>query len=364
MSSEHETVVERGKSNGQLADSKTPLIRNCWYVAAMAGEITRELRARTILDRKIVLYRKEDGGVVALQDRCAHRSFPLSKSTLKGDNVVCGYHGIIWAPDGRCVRIPSQSTCPSVVRVKSYPVVEKGPLIWIWMGAPEKAREKDVPEFSWFDSKATVGHFHLKCNYLLMHENLMDLSHFSYLHGSTLGAEGFAEERAVMLNTDDDTVQYYREIRDNPVLAGVLPMKLQEQLKGKKTVNRNSVCFVSPAFTTGVDKITAYDSSGAEVLTTNMHIAHFLTPETQNTTHYYWAGGRDFAQSDSKEDREYLELMSRLTEQVFAQDKEAGELIQSMSESDCDPDFVERHVAGDKMGVAMRRVILKLANQE
>ena len=364
MNSDRDTVAQSEKSSAKLADSKTPLIRKCWYVAAMADEVTRELRARTILDRKVVLYRKEDGRVVALQDRCAHRSFPLSRSTLKGDNIICGYHGINWAPDGRCVDIPSQSTCPSVVRIKSYPVVEKGPLVWIWMGVPEDANEEEIPDFPWIDGKATLGKFHLKCNYLLMHENLMDLSHFSFLHGSTLGAEGFAKERAIMLDTHDNTVQYYREIRDNPVLAGVLPLQLQEKLKGRKTVNRNSVCFVSPALTTGIDKISAFDSSGHEVLTTNLFIAHFLTPETQNTTHYYWVGGRDFAQSDSKEDREYLALMSRLAEEVFAQDKVAGELIQSMADTDCDPDFVERHVAGDKMGVAMRRLILKLANQE
>lgn len=168
-----------------------------------------------------------------------------------------------------------------------------------------------------------------------------------------------------MLDTDDGTVQYYRELEDNPVLAKTLPFRYQERLEGKRTLNRNSACFESPALTSGCDKITAFDSdNGEELFALHGNIAHFLTPETQNTTHYFWFTGRDYATSDSKEDIAYSDSMYKLTMDVFSQDERAAELVQTVLEADSDPEFVERHIAGDKMGIAMRRMVLELANQE
>ena len=75
----------------QLANHTTALIRNCWYVAALGSEITRALKERTLLDTTVLMYRKQDGSAVIMNNRCIHRSFPLSKGRLDGDNVVCGY---------------------------------------------------------------------------------------------------------------------------------------------------------------------------------------------------------------------------------------------------------------------------------
>ena len=69
-------------SAASMANRETPLIRNAWYVAARSDEISRALFSRQYLGISTVLFRKEDGTPVALQNRCCHRSFPLSEGKL------------------------------------------------------------------------------------------------------------------------------------------------------------------------------------------------------------------------------------------------------------------------------------------
>lgn len=179
---------QKSAFNTSLANIHTPLLKNHWYVAARSNEIGRELLGRYILERNIVFYRKLNGTPVALQNRCAHRSFPLSESHLVEDSIVCGYHGIRYNAEGVAVDVPCQKNCPKNIRVRHYPVKEFGPLIWIWMGDPELADESLIPDVAYLDSPDWTyasGQYHVPGNYLLMHENLCDLSHFAFLHGST-----------------------------------------------------------------------------------------------------------------------------------------------------------------------------------
>ena len=121
-------------ASGQEAVTNYP--RNCWWVAGFADEIGRDPIDRFILDRPVLLYRKEDGQAIALDNRCPHRWAPLSLGRLVGDAIECPYHGITFGPDGNCVKIPSQKTVSEDCKVRSYPLVETGPFIWIWMGDP------------------------------------------------------------------------------------------------------------------------------------------------------------------------------------------------------------------------------------
>jgi len=117
-------------------------LRNCWYVAAWDSEVHRlQLTRRLLLNEPVLLYRKSDGRVVALEDRCCHRHAPLSMGRIKGDNVECRYHGLQFDPAGKCVHIPWQENIPPSACVKSYPVVERYHWIWIWMGDPALADE-------------------------------------------------------------------------------------------------------------------------------------------------------------------------------------------------------------------------------
>ena len=155
-------------------------VRNTWYVAAWAEDVVPgALLARTILEEPIVLFRGGDGRAAALQDRCPHRFVPLSLGTVCGNaRVRCAYHGLEFDGSGKCVvnphasgRIPKNST------VRSYPVVEKHTLIWIWMGEAEPD-ESLLPDFHQNDHPqwaAARGYIPLAANYLLYVDNLLDL---------------------------------------------------------------------------------------------------------------------------------------------------------------------------------------------
>ena len=69
-------------------------LKNAWYVAGWSTEYGQKLVAQRLLNECVVLYRKQDGTPVALEDACPHRKLPLSKGTLKDDAIECGYHGL------------------------------------------------------------------------------------------------------------------------------------------------------------------------------------------------------------------------------------------------------------------------------
>src|SRR5256885_15899157 len=93
----------------------------CWYVAATSDEVGSGLMGRKLLDRPVVLYRLASGEVVALEDRCAHRGYPLSKGRMEGDLLVCGYHGLRYDTARACVGVPSPPKGPYRACVDAYP---------------------------------------------------------------------------------------------------------------------------------------------------------------------------------------------------------------------------------------------------
>ncbi len=129
-------------------------VRNAWYAAAWSDSLAEsQVAARTIMAEPVVLYRKADGGVAAIEDRCAHRFAPLSMGkVVRGDRLQCPYHGLEFDGTGACVYNPHGSkNIPPRARVKSYPVLEKHKTIWIWMGdAP--ADPGKVPDLGVLDN--------------------------------------------------------------------------------------------------------------------------------------------------------------------------------------------------------------------
>ncbi|MGY4256347.1 phenylpropionate dioxygenase-like ring-hydroxylating dioxygenase large terminal subunit [Bradyrhizobium sp. USDA 4516] len=166
-------------------------LRNTWYVAAWNHElIDGKMVARTILERPIVLYRGSSGKVVALDDRCCHRAAPLSMGRIEGDDIRCMYHGMKFAADGKCIQIPGQDTIPAKLGVRSYPVVERYNLIFIWTGDPEKADPKLILDYPPLEDprwRGLPGYMHYKANWLLIVDNLSDFAHLAFVHTNTLG---------------------------------------------------------------------------------------------------------------------------------------------------------------------------------
>ncbi|WP_368730752.1 Rieske 2Fe-2S domain-containing protein, partial [Mycobacterium avium] len=115
---------------------------------------------------------------------------------LDGDTVVCGYHGLKYNAQGRCTFMPSQETINPSAGVRAYPVVERHRFIWLWMGDPALADPLLVPDMHWNHDPAWAGDgktIHVKCDYRLVVDNLMDLTHETFVHGSSIGNDAVAE---------------------------------------------------------------------------------------------------------------------------------------------------------------------------
>ncbi len=167
-------------------------IRNAWYVAAWTHEIEPgRIHARTIIDQPLVLYRTADG-IVALEDRCPHRFAPLSLGRLEGDALRCMYHGLKFAPDGKCIEIPGQKLIPQSACVRRFPLRVVGSWVWVWMGDADKADAAAIPPSLALDDPAYLlqaGQLDYDAHYLLIDDNLLDLSHLSFAHEKTLGMD-------------------------------------------------------------------------------------------------------------------------------------------------------------------------------
>ena len=183
-------------------------VRNAWYVAGWSHELEAgKVIARSIIDEPLALYRKQDGTAVAFEDRCCHRFAPLSKGRVEQDDLRCMYHGLKFAPDGRCIEIPGQALIPQSAAVRRYPVVESGSWVWVWMGDAAQADPTLVPPsiaLSDPGHRLKAGQMDYDADYQLIDDNLLDLSHLSYAHEKTLGlgSPQWADERPRITRLD------------------------------------------------------------------------------------------------------------------------------------------------------------------
>ncbi len=183
-----------------------PFVRNAWYVAAYPNELDADFIARRFLDEAVVMFRTSGGKIAALDDHCPHRVVPLSIGKRAGDAIQCGYHGTVVAADGRCLRIPGQAHIPNNATTRTYPAIERFGFVWIWMGEPALADEALVPNLFWMDDPdwtAAKGYIHMDADYRLVTDNLLDLSHETYIHSSSLGNKEEGEHRRLSRHDHD-----------------------------------------------------------------------------------------------------------------------------------------------------------------
>jgi vanillate O-demethylase monooxygenase subunit len=295
------------------------LLYDHWYVAEFGTAISRTPIRRVILDEPIVFYRKQDGGVVALYDRCPHRSYPLSRGPVQGDTIVCGYHGFTFDSCGTCVSVPGQSNIPKAARVRSYPVVESGPFVWIWMGDAAKADTTRIPDHRWthdpswktFTNNATVA-----CRYGMLIDNLLDLSHETYLHAATIGTADVAET-PIATSVDGLTVRVSRQMKG----AGCPPFYEKATGISGKIDRGQDIEFHVPSFYVLHVRIAPTGETGKGF---NVKIMYGLTPENRRSTHDFWAISRDFAQ-----DEQWLtDTMSQIQDRIVNEDVVALEALE------------------------------------
>jgi vanillate O-demethylase monooxygenase subunit len=291
-------MTRAAELDAELLDSKRKMIsgaylRNAWYVAAWSDDVADgQLLGRTILKQPIVLYRKSDGTVAALEDRCPHRFAPLHMGKIvHHDRIQCPYHGLEFDSSGACVLNPHGTrNIPARARVRSYPVTEKHKAVWIWMGERPPDRSK-VPDFRVLDnvpeSHATKrDRITIRANYELIIDNLLDLSHTSYLHEGILGnADTVESEITVEQDGDDVIVARHAGNAAAPGLFAILMPSTPDRVD-KFTRMR----WMPPSnlrLVTGICMPGAIPESG-----TGYHAIHMLTPESDRTTHYFFTAVR------------------------------------------------------------------------
>ena len=339
-----------------MANRETPFLFNQWYVAGFAHEFGDSLFPRTILGKKLVFYRTQDGNPVALSDRCVHRSFPLSRSALDGDTVVCGYHGLRFDRNGTCIEVPALGgPCPAGIGVRSYPLREQGPLVWIWMG--EREPDADLPAGDWIGSPkwpASQQYYHLPASYIALHENLLDLTHLSFLHAGTFGTPDFAgAPYELELDEERGNFRLIRTVKPTrlpPVWA--VPLNLT----GVDAVRQTTSEFVSPSTHLVHGHFYALADEGSPP-DTRIITAHLPTPETATTTHYFIHHGRNFA----IEDDSVTGFMQENLTAAFTEDIEGLTELEKLVAATPPEDMYEISLASDRAGVAMRRWIHKTA---
>ena len=183
-----------------LGAEKDPFLRDLWYMPALSSSLGRgQMRREMLLGEPVVLYRREDGSPVALEDRCVHRLAPLSLGRVEGDRIRCLYHGFQFDADGTCREIPGQDMIPDRACVKAYPVVEKNSWVWVWMGDPARADPALLPDLHWNTDPAWEGDgdtLFAKCDYRLFLDNLMDLTHETFVHATSIGHQAIAHTPA------------------------------------------------------------------------------------------------------------------------------------------------------------------------
>ena len=335
-------------------------IRNAWYVAAWSHEVTRKPMGRIYLGEPVVLYRTRDGAPVALADRCIHRRFPLHGGELIEDRLQCPYHGMEYAPSGECVRIPGGGAAPERLRVRCYPVEERYGWVWIWMGDPALADPAGIEDFHWLDDpqwgvKGTL--YHAKCDYRLIIENLLDLTHLAYVHRTTIGNDAVADAARMTTEREDGRVVVTRWMIDTPP-----PPTYAKVGNFRGNIDRWQIIeYTPPAFIRlyvgGADTGTGAPE-GNRVGGIGMRNLNAITPETERTTHYFWAQAHDFEPHNA----ELTETIFDQIEVAFNEDLAVFEAQQRNIE--LDPGAPRINLPTDAGGVHALRILDRLLAEE
>lgn len=330
-----------------------------WYVAAYTEEVGTELLARTVCGEPIVFYRKSTGEVIGLFDRCAHRRYPLSEGHLSDDQLVCGYHGFTYDGTGVCTYVPGQKRVPRTARVISYPVAELDSFVWVWIGDPANADVTTIPRAPWMDHEnwTTVsGMEPLDARYGLLIDNLLDLSHETYLHGGYIGTPEVAETPTTTEVDETASVVYVSRRMTDVECPSFYARStgITGRIDRWQDIEYHAPCLYllhSRIAPTGVAPGADGDDSGAA----HAEIVYAVTPSTETTTMDFWGVARDFARDDVS----VSEFLFSNNREVVMQDVVALNLLEKVIATEPDG-YQELSINIDTGGLAGRRMLQRL----
>lgn len=334
-----------------------PFLRNAWYMAAWSQEVGDTLLRRRLLGDPLLLFRKSDGTVAAMVDRCPHRFAPLSMGTRSGDTVTCAYHGLQFDAGGVCVGNPFSDKVPKA-GVRTFPAIDRDGIVWFWPGDADNADDALIPDFSALlvegEGDPLTGLLPMNAPYEFGTDNLMDLSHIEFVHKGSFAGRGviFAGEHEVV--TEGSRLHSNWWMPGVPAPGHTFGIYDRDML----TDHWLEMRWDPPAsmlLEIGACQVGGERGSGVIV-----HQAHVLTPETAETTHYFWATTRPGPQSDEG-DRMLAALMS----QAFREEDKP--IIEAAYANLDGSDFWDAGPVSlriDGGGTRARRMIQKLLKEE
>jgi vanillate O-demethylase monooxygenase subunit len=341
------------------------LVKNAWYVCAWPHEVTQTaLLARKICGESLVLFRDGKGAAVALEDRCCHRELPLSKGWLEDGSVRCGYHGLLFDAQGACTECPMQEKIPPDAKVRAYPTVEKHGWVWVYTGKAQDANPADIPAMfapndhpDWTSGGGTTF---VNGNYQLISDNLLDLTHETYIHRTSLGSRHVVEH-PIEVKREGQKVVVSRFIPDHDP-APFWKARLFDKLGRHVNVDRWQVInFMPPSHVVlevgvapaGSGALNGDRSAGVEGCNLNA-----ITPADETSTWYFWAFARKFCRDDAP----LTEKITSTVASVFEEDREAIEAVQQVMNAN--PGRPTMSLTTDRGQMLARALVKDMANLE
>lgn len=323
---------------------------DCWYAVAAREAVGRSLLALRAAGRPVVLYRTGGGAVVALEDRCAHRAYPLSAGTLEGDGVRCGLCGFVYDSGGRCVRVPTQSRVPLGATVAAFPAREASGQVWIWLGETGRARLHRIPDLPWLTDPAwaTVsGTADLAAGFLLLHESFADVTQVPFVAPEISPEALAATPPPLDVVVTETTVELRRSFDPAPLpawqaeLAGVVPdEKFRTDQQG---------IFCSPAV--WVDHWDVESETGGRM---RLRFTQLVTPVDARRSRLHWHVSRDFALDDAGATTRVADVFAG----YYARVATAMETAQAVL--DVDGPGPEVNVSADVAALKVREIVATL----
>lgn len=348
-----------------LAQATSPFVLNAWYAIGWETDIGRSLRPFTVCGVPLVAYRRSDRTAAVMADACWHRGLPLSMGKLVGDEVECAYHGLRFTAEGRCTFVPGQDVVPTSACVRAFPVVERHRLVWVWLGAPERAAPGLVPDLHWMDDpewSCQGNSIEIACDYRLLLDNLMDLTHETYVHGSSIGHSAILDAPFEVTH-DDAGVTLSRGmsgVTAPPFLEMLL--RLAHDLPAGIEVDRWQIIHFETPSTVEIDVGVAPAGSGAlhgdRSRGISGRVLNAITPKTETSCYYHFGFARNFHLNNRELDEEIKAGVTR----IFGEDKIILEAQQQALARA--PGFHLRDLKIDSGSVRVRRLIERKLTME